>query len=212
MLLNWYSSAGQGKGYSGAAENILIELEEAGVDVRLLSPKKIFRDWLTDKGKVILDKPFQLSKVGVYFGYPNGFNSVVNEYKIGFTMFETDKLPNGTGFKKEPNNWAGPTGNAVDIINQMNELWLPCEHNVDVFKKEGVTIPINKVTLGVNSRLYYDMSEHRENTRKDRPFTFLILGTLTSRNNIGAVVVSFMQLFGGNEDVKLIIKSQSGTV
>lgn len=212
MLLNWYSNAGQGKGYSGASENMLVALEECGIDVRLMSPKKVIKSNLTKEGRKIVDKPFQLGDIGVYFGYPSGFNSLMNKVKIGFTMFETDKLPNGKGIGNDANDWAGITGNASDMINQMDELWVPCQQNVDVFKSSGVTIPVEKVTLGINDHIYYDMSEKRDNTRKDRPFTFLMLGTLTSRKNVGAAITAFMSLFSGNKDVQLIIKSSSGTV
>jgi glycosyltransferase involved in cell wall biosynthesis len=212
MLLNWYSGIGQGQGYSGATENILVELGHIGYDVRILTPKKVIRENLTEEGLKIVDKPFMLGDIGVYFGYPAGFNSVVNKYKIGFTMFETSKLPNGKGVNGQPNDWAGATGNAMDFVNSMDELWLPCQQNVDVFRAEGATTTINKVVLGVNRKLYYDMSEKRAAGRANRPFTFLMLGTLTSRKNVGAVILAFIDLFKDNKDVQLILKSSSGTL
>lgn len=212
MILNWYASAGQGKGYSGASENLVIAVERQGIDVRVLSPKKISLDTLTEEGREIINKPFKLGKVGVSFGFPNGFPSVANQYKIGYTMFEASSLPKGTGTKSRPNDWAGITGDSMDIINRMDELWLPCQHNIDVFKKEGAKVPIEKILLGVNKDLYFDQSNVREETRKDRPFTFLMLGTLTSRKNPGYAITAFMEAFRGVKDVKLILKTKSGTL
>jgi glycosyltransferase involved in cell wall biosynthesis len=212
MLVNWYASIGQGQGYSGASENIILALKKLGVDVRLLSPRKIIKQNLRLETLALLAKPFQLGKIGINFGFPAGFNSVLNEIKIGSTMFETSKLPNGIGFKGEGNDWAGITGNAMDMINGMTELWVPCKHNVDLFRKEGTTIPIKKILCGIDPEMYQNMTEQRAATRKDRPFTFLMTGTLTSRKNPAYVITAFMNLFTGNKNVKLILKTQSGTL
>lgn len=212
MLINWYSTPGQGEGYSGASENILAALEEIGVDARVLAYRKILQQNLTDRGKLAINKPFVKGKIGVSFGYPNAFNSIINDVKIGFTMFETNKLPNGKGFRDEGNTWAGVTGDCADMINALDELWVPSEHNKGLFEASGVEIPVSVIPLGVNQHLFYDFTKEREKTRKERPFTFLMLGTLTSRKNVGAVITAFMDLFSGNDDVRLVIKSKSGTI
>jgi glycosyltransferase involved in cell wall biosynthesis len=212
MLINWYASIGQGEGYSGASENIVTSLTSKGIDVRVLSVSKVIRENLTDKGKLAIDAPFKMGDVGIAFGFPNSFNSIMNRVKIGFTMFETNKLPNGKGYRNEGNSWAGITGDSKDMINTLNELWTPSRHNRELFLKSGVTVPVHIMPLGVNPELFFDFSKEREARRANRPFTFLILGTLTSRKNVGAVITAFMELFTGNDDVRLIVKSKSGTM
>jgi glycosyltransferase involved in cell wall biosynthesis len=89
----------------------------------------------------------------------------------------------------------------------MNELIVPCNHNLKVFRNCGVKIPISVVPLGIDPKMFPYM---------DRPsrskFTFLMLGTLTLRKNPGAVVETFMSLFKDKKDVRLILKTQSKTL
>ena len=44
------------------------------------------------------------------------------DYKIGRTMFETDRLPDG---------W-------VNRLNYMDEIWVPTSHSADIFKASGL--------------------------------------------------------------------------
>lgn len=212
IIVNWYSTPSQGQGYSGQAELLSIALNRIeGFDVYVLAPSKLLKENLTEEGKEIMEKPFRFGSVGITLGFPNAFTSMINTTKIGFTMFETDKLPSGSGTNK-PNDWCGVTGRAADIINRIDNLWVPSEHNVELFKREGVEIPIHKVLLGYDPKMYPDMSKRRAKTRKDRPFTFLMLGALTSRKNPGGVIMSFMNLFSDKRDVQLVLKTHSGTL
>jgi len=210
IIVNWYGTPSQGQGYSGQSELLAIGLNKV-FDVHVLAPSKVIRENLTEEGKKLIDKPFKLGNVGICFGFPNAFTSIINKFKIGFTMFETDKLPSGE-VSNQPNDWCGITGKASDIINTLNQLWLPSKQNVELFKREGVTIPIKKVGLGFDKKMYFDMTKERDLSRKNRPFTFLMLGGLTSRKNPGAVIMSFMNLFAGRKDVQLILKTHSGTL
>ena len=212
MLINFYCNVSQGQGYSGAGENIAVELEAMGHDVRIFTTKKVIPKNFTPEGMAIVKKPMKVGKVGICFGFPAEFMNMFNPVKIGFTMFETSKLPNGGGAKGRYNTWSGPSGDAISIMNRMNEIWVPSEHNVNLFKDEGVTVPVEKVRLGVNTRLFFDMSKERERTRSRRPYTFLMLGTLTTRKNPGLAITSFMNLFTDRQDVRLLLKTQSGTL
>jgi len=214
IIVNWYGTPSQGQGYSGQNELLAIALDHIeGFDVHFISPSKVIMKNLTSDGKRLINKSFVYGDVGITLGFPNSFSSIINRHKIGFTMFETDKLPNGVN-SGQPNEWSGITGRASDMCNLMDELWVPCQHNVDLFKREGVKMPIKKMNLGYDIRMYQDESERRAKTRKNRPFTFLMTGTLTSRKNPGYVIAAFMELFmnEGPEKVKLILKTTSGTL
>lgn len=211
MLLNFYSHLGQGRGWSGSAEHIAVELEKRGFDVRVKSPKKSHVSSYTKDGLKLVDKPFKLGEIGIAYGFPAMFPMVTNKIKVGFSMFETDSLPRGNVNGLE-NSWAGYTGNPEDMCNLMDEIWTPCDHNNKVFKKAGVTKPIHKVLLGFNERMYFDMSQKRSEGRKDRPFTFLMAGELIMRKYPALAIAAFMELFKGRKDVKLIMKTMSGTL
>ena len=206
-VINWYGSFGEGQGYSGMSENIVRVLVRKGLDIRTITYSKTPNRNLSKEFQEIKAKTFELGKVGIFLGFPNGFSSIQNEYKIGYTMFETDKLPNGRHNGK--NDWAGKDGDAVDKCNQLNELWVPCHQNKEVFEREGVTVPIKVVPAGVDPTEYYLLNRDK---RGNKPFTYLMLGTLTARKNPGAVISAFMALFGDRKDVKLVLKTQDGTL
>ncbi|MEI8061661.1 MAG: hypothetical protein WCG99_05260, partial [Candidatus Berkelbacteria bacterium] len=94
-VINWYGSFGEGQGYSGMSENIVRVLVRKGLDIRTITYSKTPNRNLSKEFQEIKAKTFELGKVGIFLGFPNGFSSIQNEYKIGYTMFETDKLPNG---------------------------------------------------------------------------------------------------------------------
>lgn len=199
--LNWYGSFSQGQGYSGTSEKMAIALDKL-FDVRVMgfandNPKNI-----TMKGKKLKKKPFKLGDVGICYGFPNAFTSLFNhKVKIGFSMFETNKLPSGK------NEWAGKSGKCSDIINKLDCLLVPSEHNKKLFKNSGVTIPIRVVHLGVDIQSYVKM---------DRPerdiFTFYMAGVLTIRKNPGALISAFLDLFKDNLKVRIVFKTNSGTL
>lgn len=201
MIVNWIGSFSQGAGYSGASEKIAIALEQHGYDIRVMSFAKDHPANVTEKGREIKSKPFAVGDVGICMGLPNAFTSILSPIKIGFTMFETDKIPSGV------NEWCGKTGNAADIINKLDMLLVPSEHNKSLFEKSGVKIPIEVVHLGIDPEQYVKM---------DRPvrskFTFLMSGVLTLRKNPGAALCAFLNEFKDNDDVRIVFKTSSGTM
>lgn len=203
MILSTYLTAGQGEGYSGSAEGLIIALEDLGYDIRVMSFVKNRTGVLSERGKKIVSKPFKMGEVGFCYDFPNAFSSISNRIKIGYTMFETDKLPR----TDRPNPWAGKTGQPEDNINKLDTLLVPCKHNKKLFEKEGVKIPIKVVPLGIDPLTYPKIIRPKRDT-----FTFLMLGKLTQRKNPGAVIGAFLDLFKDREDVRLILKTHSGTL
>jgi hypothetical protein len=183
---------------------MVLALDRAGVDVRLMSfPRKDSPSNITTDGEKIRRKPFQMAQVGICYGFPNAFTSLMNRVKIGFTMFETDTLPR----TRVGNEWAGETGQPEVNCNKMDTLFVPSSHNRELFRKEGVTVPIEVVPLGVDPAHYIKMDRPKRDT-----FTFLMYGVLTIRKNPGAVLSAFLELFKDNPKVKMVFKTHSGTM
>jgi len=201
--LNFYGTLAQGQGYSGTAEKMALALDKY-FDVRVMSFTEYKRENVTSDGLELRAKPFELAETGIVYGFPNAFTSCVNKNKIGFTMFETSKLPRTSGI---PNDWAGETGDPEKNINLMDIVLVPCEHNKKLLEKEGVTIPIKVVHLGIDPQQYPKIIRPKRDT-----FTFLSLGTLTIRKNPGAIIGAFLELFKDNPNVRLVLKTQSGTL
>lgn len=202
MRLNFISSMSQGQGYSGSAEHIVVALSNLGVDVRVMGFGLDNKKNITKEGLAIKQKPFSVADIGIAYGYPNAFSSLVfNKVKIGFTMFETTKVPSGV------NTWAGPTGNWLDMLKDLNLLLTPSTFCRDIFVRNGCKVPIKVIPLGIDPKAYSYIDRPKRKT-----FTFLMLGTLTIRKNPGYVISAFLNLFKNNENVRLILKTQDGTL
>lgn len=201
MIVNWLGSFSQGNGYSGASEKIAIALEKQGLDVRVMTFGKDNPQNITSEGERLRKKPFKVGDVGICMGFPNAFNSMMSKIKIGYTMFETDKLPSGK------NTWCGKTGNPADPINKLDVLLVPSLQNKKLFEKSGVKIPIEVVHLGIDPQHYVKMERPKRDT-----FTFLMAGVLTIRKNPGAAISAFLNVFKDREDVRIVFKTISGTL
>lgn len=205
MKINWLGTFGAGQGYSGSSEEMALALHRTGADIRVMRFTNSHEANISPKAQILLSKPFELGEIGICYGFPNAFTSLLAlpvRKRIGFTMFETDKLPNGR------NEWAGETGNAADVINKLDALFVPSTHNKELFEKSGVKVPIFVIPLGVSPTMYSYI---------DRPkhpvFTFLQAGVLTMRKNPGTLVSAYLEAFKDHpKDVQLVLKTKSATL
>jgi glycosyltransferase involved in cell wall biosynthesis len=108
------------------------------------------------------------------------------ECVIGFTYWETTRLPN---------KW-------VNYMNRCDEVWTTSRWAKDVFISSGVKSPVLSFDLGVNT-------EDFKYNRKPRSgqFTFIHVGSPSTRKNTQLVVDAFHKLFNYSTDYRLIIKS-----
>lgn len=202
MNVNYYGGFGISYGYGSATEQLAIALNEAGIDIRVMravnEKLEVRSEDITEKGKQLLKKPFIKSDTAICFGHPPFFDKIVGyKNRIGYTMFESDKLPDATN--KNP-CW-------IKQCNKMTRLWVPSQSSKELFEKSGVTIPIDVVRNGVDSDLFpYIQRPYRDT------FTFLMYGVLTIRKNPGHVISAFLSLFKDNPKVHLVLKTQSGTL
>lgn len=186
ILLNYNNSALQNEGYRTSAEQIFSRLEKKGLNIEIykdelpiglsnlinqsgLKPRRI-----TSDGDVIINNTL-----------PSDYK-MIDGYNIGFTYWETNKLPK---------SW-------VEIMNDMDEIWTTSEFMKNVFIDSGVRVPVYGFKLGIEDRLYNPV------LRKSRkPFTFLSIGSPSTRKNSQMAVDAYIKLFGGNNQFRLIYKS-----
>jgi len=201
--LNWYGTFSSGQGYSGSSEQTALALEKRGIDVRVVTVNKVPRKNVSKSGRELQKKPFKLCDVGICHDFPAAFGSIQHhKFRVGYTMFETDKLP--VGFS----DWTGAFNTAAESINtQLDLLIVPCHHNVGMFRDNGVTIPIEVAPNAVHPTAFPYLKRPERDT-----FTFLQMATLTLRKNPGNVITAFAQLFRDMPEVKLVLKTQSGTL
>jgi glycosyltransferase involved in cell wall biosynthesis len=126
-----------------------------------------------------------LKKICINHTTPTSF-SKSEIYSVGFTYWETNKLP----------------AERVKICNEMDEIWTTSKYMQGVFIDSGIRKPVYNFKLGVDPSIYFPKKRtpHRE-------FTFLSLGSPSTRKNSQTAVNAFLKLFGGNYEYKLIYKS-----
>lgn len=105
-----------------------------------------------------------------------------------YTMHEDSKLPN---------DWA-------EKINLFERCIVPCEHNAEVFRTGGVTIPID-VVHGGTSPEEFPVREQPE----ERPYTFVCLADRYVRKGWDTVWGAWYKAFPESQtDIRLIIKGR----
>lgn len=131
---------------------------------------------------------------GILTAYPSQF-----EYygglaqfgrRIALTMFESDAIPN---------DWIEPLNRCDAVVVTSN--WL-----VDVFKKCGVTAPVQALHLGISEKFQY------QRRKAHKPFTFLAIGDGGLRKGSHHAMFAFLRAFGDSKDVRLIIKARNYSV
>jgi glycosyltransferase involved in cell wall biosynthesis len=122
----------------------------------------------------------------VVMSLPQWWRDVEAERRVGFTMFEATRMPEG---------W-------VELINAGAEACLvPSEWLQESFVEQGVRILVHVAPLGVDPMDWYflDRSDHKG------PYTFLWCGTPDARKGWEISYLAFRAAFGDSADARLIM-------
>lgn len=146
---------------------------------------------------------------------PENWPHIVKEYAheippgtriVGQTVWETDKICD---------KW-------VECINTVDEVWVPCKWNAEVFQKSGVTIPIRIVphvveklplpeTTGIKltGKYFYTSSRVKNIARvpKDNHKVFYNISQWTPRKGMEDLLHAYCQAFTKQDNVLLILKT-----
>ncbi|MGA0332818.1 MAG: glycosyltransferase [Kiritimatiellia bacterium] len=194
LPLLWHSLTSQPGGYSRSSREIMIALDREGIDVRfgcLFGTK--FHEPETGDVRVdqLKQRSMDLNLPQVVYGQGDLFYKNGGAYRIGYTMLETDGLPQ---------EW-------VQQCNMMDEIWVPSEFNRKTFQQSGVTRPIHLVPLGVDPMMYHpELQAERFSER----YTFLSVFEWGERKAPEALLRAFCKAFGPEDDVALVIKYSIG--
>jgi glycosyltransferase involved in cell wall biosynthesis len=185
-MITWTDNGSSriGEGYGDASYHITKYLKSSGLDFY----------------KTELEPPSEISGLQIGYSIKTGIHEdvVINhclpeyygshgDYKIGFSYWETTQLPN---------HW-------VDECNKMDEIWTTSDFMRSVFIYSGVTKPVYSFKLGVDPEIYYPVKRSRKS-----PFTFLSIGSPSTRKNSQVAVDAFIKMFGGNDGYRMIYKSK----
>jgi glycosyltransferase involved in cell wall biosynthesis len=152
-------------GYGEASNHILNSFKDLGVECLIKSKEP---------------------NIGISFIQPLQYTFAKNQYKIGYTPWESTELLWG---------WDNVINNVID------ELWTTSEWNKEIFSKH-TDKPIFVYEHGVDDSWIPKKREFN----KSRPFRFLHVGEPASRKDAQMVVDAFVNLYGNNPEYELIIK------
>jgi glycosyltransferase involved in cell wall biosynthesis len=145
---------------------------------------------LVELGHEVQFKQFPLMDLGLFVCPPGRIKFGRAAPYAAFAMHELDHLPEGK------RDW-------TEILNRLDLLITPTDWNREMWRAEGVTIPIDVVPLGIDVESYFPPS--------GRTCTFLALhenlGGASSRENWRHTLRAYCGAFTAADDVRLAIKT-----
>lgn len=160
-------SAGGKDGYGVSSSLLIRELKKLDVDVNTY---------------------YKGQKVAILFHNPYGIASIEAPYRIIYTMFESDKIPD---------DWN-------DYLKAADLVIVPSRWCQLIFAKAGIQTQV--VPLGYDGDMFKFIT--RENKREaKKPFVFLNYNSFNARKGFLELFKAFVKEFDPTEPVKLIFKT-----
>jgi glycosyltransferase involved in cell wall biosynthesis len=150
-------------GYSHASYQIVQSMANFGIDVKIAS---------------------RVAPVCVSMGFPIDYKFYPNQYRIGYTAWESTHLKDG---------WR-------ESMLNCDEVWATSSWTADVFKEELGKEDIHVYPHGI------DMDWRPVKRKRKEKFRFLHIGEPQVRKNGQLVVEAFAELFGNDPDYQLVLK------
>lgn len=165
-------STGGKDGYGVASEKLIKELKNVGVDISVY---------------------YDSQRVGLLFHNPYSVLKMETKYRIIYTMFESDKIPD---------EW-------IPYLEVADRVVVPTKWCKEVFEKAGIACDV--VNLGIDGDVWqYKERENKRKRRKD--FVFLHYNAFNIRKGFLELFKAFTQEFKHDEPVKLILKTNLKTI
>lgn len=195
LNIDWHSIINFKTGYAISSREIALALDRNGVKVNYQyvygenTPFPIMEPVYSDNYMIncIRDRQFGFSDIQVVYAQGDVFKKNTGKYKIGYTMLETDKIPD---------EW-------VKQCNLMNEVWVPSNFNKETFIKSGVDKPIFVMPLGVDINYF---NPYIKGYSINEVFTFLSIFEWGERKAPDILLKAFNDEFSIKEDAILILK------
>lgn len=185
-------------GYSEAARNYVLSIHKKGypITVAPITFEKTRPD-LGEQGRILnslINKRIEYDKVIVHSTpdlWQNFTRFESNKYLIGYTVWETSGL--------HP-TWAM-------AANRADEIWIPCDWNVEVFKGSGVTKPLFKVPHAIDVPEMGSIPDFNLEGLSDNDFVFCSIFQWQERKNPYGLLAAYSVAFTGVQDVALVLKT-----
>ncbi|MED3552010.1 DUF4214 domain-containing protein [Cytobacillus praedii] len=196
MQIVWKGSVYDHSGYSKAAREYLLALHSKGIDVKLDLINHGFQLNLppdqSNLFKELIEKPNTLGNQVYILHQPPDSWRRMDGITIGFTYWETSKIPD---------HW-------ISKCNEMDAVFVSSEHNVQIMRKAGLTVPVFKIRPCLSPQsLHYSSSQVPSYIHQLPSFRFLSIFTWIERKGYDLLLKAYFEEFSSNEDVVLIIKT-----
>lgn len=187
-------------GYAEAARNYVSALMKQP-EIELSVQSVSFEQWKTDLSAFqqlvapVLNKDIGIPDIHIIHLTPENFPRFRRPAvkTIGMTVWETDKIPN---------NW-------TSLCNSLNEIWVPCDWNVEVFRTSGVTVPIKKLPHCINTNEFQNVknSESISSQISSDRFNFYSIFQWSTRKNPEGLLRAYLSEFNSEDNVALVLKT-----
>jgi len=195
MSVRYIGPCMDASGYANAVRNNIAAMARCGIDFTVSTIR--FETSMSNHGtlsKIVnsyINRPIKFNKQIIHCT-PENWGKLIHtdKYNIGYTTWETDKLPK---------DWPG-------LINQVDEVWVPSTWNKDVFESSGVTKPIYVIPHAIDETIL--KQNMVENFGIDRNlYNFYSIFQWTERKNPECLIESFLEEFSSEENVQLVLKT-----
>ena len=197
----WRGIVGDSTGYAQVSRHSVLALDDLGLDVRVEvfsngNPIVPLEPSEQQRLLNLVKKPQSSGQtVSVIHLQPNAYGNPSDKERytkrIGFTVWETDRLPE---------EW-------VPLCNDMDAIIVPSQFNKTVFRESGVTVPIYVARHGIDAAKFYP-GEAKLDLGEELPSTvFLSVCSWQHRKGLDVLLESYYREFTNKDDVALVIKT-----
>ena len=194
--VRYIGAVGDSSGYASAGRSYigaLLDTTEVNLTVEIASfeQQKTTHGALYDRIVPYIDKPLDC-KIQIVHLTPENYPRFRRSgcYNIAYTVWETTKIPDA---------W-------VPLCNLMDEIWVPSQWNIDVFRNSGVTKPLFKIPHGIPIPDLTNVPELAMSVDPDT-YVFYSIFQWIERKNPLSLLKAYITEFQNDENVCLALKT-----
>lgn len=194
MKVAYISVFRDGTGYANAAVNNMFAMEAGGIDVvaRAVKLSQSENHELAKRVEHLENKNTDNVDVVIQHILPHLFEYKAGVKNIGFFAWETSH------FRRS--NWSY-------CCNLMDEIWVPSLQNAQAVLDSNVNVPVKILPHACDTTRFDNQPDPFDIPVLQGKCVFYVIGEMTRRKNIVAILRAFYSAFSLREDVALVIKT-----
>jgi glycosyltransferase involved in cell wall biosynthesis len=187
-----------GSGYAEAARNYVLSIHRKGYPITLapISFEQTRPD-LGEEGEILkslINSQIDYDKIIVHSTpdlWAHWTKFETNKHIIGYTVWETSKIH--------------PTWTMA--CNRVNEVWVPCDWNMNVFRDSGVNVPLHKIPHAIDVPDLDAVQDFNIAGVGSNDYIFYSIFQWQERKNPYGLLAAYTAAFTGVDDVCLVLKT-----